>query len=122
MGTGDSSRSLLRANRHITYRGNASGNLWFGPAAARTAGKDLAENNTFDRIRGHVPGRDRPLHFVANLGDLVGPIPPTPPPNAGEVDVQLLPKSQEVAFAQATPEQAGPDFVKEATDILSRKT
>lgn len=62
------------------------------------------------------------LHFVANLGDLVGPIPPTPPPNAGEVDVQLLPKSQEVAFAQATPEQAGPDFVKEATDILSRKT
>jgi len=61
------------------------------------------------------------LKFVSNLGDLLGPIPPPPPPNAGEVDIQLLPKSQEVAFGQATPEEAGPAFVQQAKDILSRK-
>jgi multiple sugar transport system substrate-binding protein len=62
------------------------------------------------------------LKFVANLGDLVGPIPPSPPANAGEVDVQLLTKSQEVAFGQQSPEDAGPAFVKQAADILSRKS
>ena len=61
------------------------------------------------------------LKFVSNLGDLLGPIPPPPPPNAGEIDVQLLPKSQEVAFGQASPEDAGPAFVKQAQDILARK-
>jgi multiple sugar transport system substrate-binding protein len=61
------------------------------------------------------------LKFVSSLGDLLGPIPPPPPPNAGEVDTQLLPKSQEVAFGQATPEDAGPAFVKQAKDILARK-
>lgn len=61
------------------------------------------------------------LHFVANLGDLLGPLPPSPPKNAGEVDTHLLTKSQEVAFGQSTPEQAGPAFVQEANDILSRK-
>lgn len=62
------------------------------------------------------------LHFVSNLGDLLGPIPPSPPPNAGEVDTQLITKSQEVAFGQQSPEDAGPDFVKQANDILSRKS
>ena len=61
------------------------------------------------------------LKFVSGLGDLVGPIPPSPPANAGEVATQLLTKSQEVAFGQQSPEDAGPDFVKQATDILSRK-
>jgi len=61
------------------------------------------------------------LKFVSSLGDLLGPIPPPPPPNAGEIDTQLLPKSQEVAFGQATPEDAGPAFVKQAQDILARK-
>jgi multiple sugar transport system substrate-binding protein len=61
------------------------------------------------------------LHFVANLGDLLGPLPPSPPSNAGEVATHLLTKSQEVAFGQSSPEDAGPAFVGEAKDILSRK-
>jgi len=61
------------------------------------------------------------LHFVSNLGDLIGPIPPSPPANAGEVDTQLITASQEVAFGQKSPEDAGPEFVKTASDILSRK-
>lgn len=61
------------------------------------------------------------LHFVSNLGDLLGPLPPPPPSNAGEVATQLLTKSQEVAFGQQSPNDAGPSFVREAQDILSRK-
>ena len=40
------------------------------------------------------------LNFVSNLGDLLGPLPPSPPAAAGEVDVALKTKSQEVAFGQ----------------------
>jgi multiple sugar transport system substrate-binding protein len=62
------------------------------------------------------------LKFVSNLGDLLGPIPPSPPSSAGEIDIDLLVKtSQEVAFGQQSPEDAGPAFVKQAVDILSRK-
>lgn len=63
------------------------------------------------------------LKFVSGLGDLLGPIPPSPPANAGEIDSTLLrTKSQEVAFGQQSPEDAGPDFIKQANDILSRKS
>jgi len=62
------------------------------------------------------------LNFVSNLGDLLGPIPPPPPSNAGEIDIDLLlKKSQEIAFGQQSPEDGGPDFVKQANDILARK-
>ncbi len=61
------------------------------------------------------------LKFVSNLGDLLGPIPPSPPPNAGEIDTQLITASQQVAFGQQSAEDAGPDFVKTANDILARK-
>ena len=62
------------------------------------------------------------LNFVANLGDLLGPIPPPPPSNAGEISIDLLLKtSQEVAFGQQSPEDAGPAFIKQANDILARK-
>src|SRR6185312_15108716 len=62
------------------------------------------------------------LKFVSSLGDLLGPIPPPPPTNAGEIDIDLMLKtSQAVAFGQQSPEDAGPDFVKQATDILARK-
>ncbi|HEY4199137.1 MAG TPA: extracellular solute-binding protein [Devosiaceae bacterium] len=61
------------------------------------------------------------LDFVGNLGDLVGPIPPTPPTAAGEIDISLLlSTSQEVAFGQSSPEDAGPAFVKAANEILAR--
>ncbi|SFV38052.1 multiple sugar transport system substrate-binding protein [Devosia crocina] len=61
------------------------------------------------------------LNFVANLGDLLGPLPPPPPAAAGEIDISLLRTlSQEVAFGARTPEDAGPYFVNEATAILAR--
>ena len=62
------------------------------------------------------------LQFVSNLGDLLGPIPPPPPANAGEVATALLTKSQEVAFGQQSPEDAGPAFVQQAGEILTRKS
>ena len=61
------------------------------------------------------------LNFVANLGDLLGDLPPPPPAAAGEIDISLLRTlSQEVAFGARSPEDAGPYFVTEATAILDR--
>lgn len=61
------------------------------------------------------------LNFVANLGDLLGPLPPPPPAAAGEIDVSLLRVlSQEVAFGARTAEDAGAFFVTEAAAILER--
>ncbi|MNW08865.1 hypothetical protein D3C71_2057280 [compost metagenome] len=61
------------------------------------------------------------LNFVANLGDLVGALPPSPPAAAGEIDLNLLRViSQEVAFGARSAEDAGKYFVDEATAILAR--
>jgi multiple sugar transport system substrate-binding protein len=61
------------------------------------------------------------LNFVANLGDLLGKLPPPPPAAAGEIDVSLLRVlSQEVAFGARTAEDAGKFFVTEAAAILER--
>jgi len=60
------------------------------------------------------------LKFVSGLGDLLGPLPPSPPANAGEVATALLTKSQEVAFGQQSPADAGPAFFAEASEILNR--
>jgi multiple sugar transport system substrate-binding protein len=60
------------------------------------------------------------LNFVSNLGDLLGKLPPSPPSNAGEVSVALKTKSQEVAFGQQSPKDAGPAFFQQATEILAR--
>jgi multiple sugar transport system substrate-binding protein len=61
------------------------------------------------------------LEFVANLGDLLGPLPPPPPAAAGEIDVSLLRVlSQEVAFGARSAEDAGSFFVTEAAAILER--
>ena len=61
------------------------------------------------------------LNFVANLGDLLGPLPASPPAAAGEIDQSLLDVlADEVAFGARTPEDAGKFFVEEATAILAR--
>jgi multiple sugar transport system substrate-binding protein len=61
------------------------------------------------------------LNFVANLGDLLGPLPPSPPAAAGEISESLLRTlGQEVGFGARTPEDAGPFFVKSAEEILAR--
>lgn len=61
------------------------------------------------------------LNFVSNLGPLLGALPPSPPAAAGEIDSSLFRiLSQEVAFGSKSPEDAGPELVKGATDILNR--
>jgi multiple sugar transport system substrate-binding protein len=60
------------------------------------------------------------LKFVSTLGDLLGPLPPSPPKNAGEVNKALKTKSQEVAFGGQSPEEAGPAFFKDVVEILGR--
>ncbi|MBJ3785736.1 ABC transporter substrate-binding protein [Devosia sediminis] len=61
------------------------------------------------------------LNFVSNLGDLLGPLPPSPPAAAGEIDTSLLRVlSQEVGFGGRSAEDAGQFFVDEATAILNR--
>jgi multiple sugar transport system substrate-binding protein len=61
------------------------------------------------------------LNFVANLGDLVGPLPATPPNAAGEIDQSLLEVvGEEVSFGARSPEDAAKFFVEEATALLER--
>lgn len=61
------------------------------------------------------------LNFVANLGDLLGPLPPPPPAAAGEIDISLLRTvGQEVSFGARSAEDAGAYFVAEATAVLER--
>lgn len=61
------------------------------------------------------------LNFVANLGDLLGKLPPSPPAAAGEIDTSLLRTlSQEIAFGGRSPEDGGKYFVTEAAAILAR--
>jgi multiple sugar transport system substrate-binding protein len=61
------------------------------------------------------------LNFVANLGDLLGPLPASPPNAAGEIDQSLLEViGEEVAFGARTPEDAGKFFVEEARALLER--
>ena len=61
------------------------------------------------------------LNFVSSLGDLLGPLPASPPAAAGEIDTSLLRVlSQEVAFGARSAEDAGNFFVSEATAILER--
>lgn len=61
------------------------------------------------------------LNFVSSLGDLLGPLPASPPAAAGEIDQSLLDVlADEVAFGARTPEDAGKYFVEEATAILER--
>jgi multiple sugar transport system substrate-binding protein len=77
--------------------------------------------STRDAIAPGLSAQDQiALNFVSNLGDLLGPLPPSPPAAAGEVSVALKTKSQEVAFGQQSPQDAGPAFFQQATEILNR--
>jgi multiple sugar transport system substrate-binding protein len=61
------------------------------------------------------------LNFVSSLGDLLGPLPASPPTAAGEIDQSLLDVlADEVAFGQRSAEDAGKFFVEEANAILAR--
>jgi len=61
------------------------------------------------------------LNFVANLGDLLGDLPPPPPAAAGEIDASLLRTTgQEVGFGVRTAEDGAKYFVTEAAAVLAR--
>jgi len=58
--------------------------------------------------------------YIAEISDKVSPLPPPPPRGAGEVLTLLLRTNETVGFKRATPAAAGAQFVREATDIISR--
>jgi multiple sugar transport system substrate-binding protein len=61
-----------------------------------------------------------PLNYVANLGDLAGPLPPPPPTGAGEGQTVLRQLAEQVGFGQMTPADAGKQLVDEITRVLAR--
>lgn len=69
-----------------------------------------------------TPGSRLALDYVSSLGNLVGPLPPSPPPAAGEVSKALGNISQEIAFGMRSPEDAAPAFIADATSILARSS
>lgn len=62
------------------------------------------------------------LDFVQSLGDLVGPLPPSPPPAAGELSKAFGDISQEIAFGMRSPEDAAQSFIADAAAILARSS
>ena len=60
------------------------------------------------------------VDYVGSLGALVGPLPPSPPPAAGEVSKALGNISQEIAFGMRSPEDAAQAFAADAAAVLSR--
>ena len=59
------------------------------------------------------------IEFIADLGDLAGPLPPPPPAGAGEIQFALKRINEEVGFG-ASPEAGAETLVTEATAILAR--
>jgi multiple sugar transport system substrate-binding protein len=96
------------------------------PDAAKILGVERgvpASPKTRDAIASSLDPLSRmALEYVGGLGDLAGPLPPAPPRNAGEVGVAFTNMSQQVAFEQVSPADAGPAFIAQANDILKRAT
>ncbi len=61
------------------------------------------------------------VEYIAEVTPGVGPLPPAPPPGAGEFAFVLKRTSEEVAFGKITPEQGGEKLVKEAETVIKRK-
>lgn len=61
------------------------------------------------------------VEYIADVTPNVGPLPPAPPPGAGEFAFVLKRTSEEVAFGKITPEQGGETLVKEAETVIKRK-
>ncbi len=60
------------------------------------------------------------VKYIADLGEIAGDVPPTPPASAGEIEVALKTKSQEVAFGAQSPADAGPAFYDQVIETLGR--
>jgi multiple sugar transport system substrate-binding protein len=70
------------------------------------------ESSNADRIQ---------IEYIGSLGDkFAGPLPPPPPKGAGEIQLMIKRKNEEVGFETTSPEDAGAAFVAEAAAILER--
>jgi multiple sugar transport system substrate-binding protein len=58
--------------------------------------------------------------FIGHVSTRVGPLPPTPPQGAGEVQVLLRRVAEQVGFGRLSPTEGGKQYVTEALSILSR--
>jgi multiple sugar transport system substrate-binding protein len=114
-----SSQNAEQAAAFISYFVN-------NPAAAKLLGVErgvpctqTARDAVADEL---TPESRTALDFVTALGALVGPLPPSPPPAAGEVSKALGNISQEIAFGMRSPEDAAQAFVADAAAILARSS
>jgi multiple sugar transport system substrate-binding protein len=60
------------------------------------------------------------VEFIAFITDKVGPLPPAPPPGAGEIQVRLRRANQEVGFGRSKPADAAKQFISDARDVLAQ--
>jgi multiple sugar transport system substrate-binding protein len=60
------------------------------------------------------------VDFVSHVSTRVGPIPPSPPKGAGEVQTLLRRISEQVGFGRLSPADGGKQYVSEAKAVLSR--
>jgi multiple sugar transport system substrate-binding protein len=60
------------------------------------------------------------VDFISYVSSHVGPLPPTPPQGAGEVEALLRRINEQVGFARMTPSEGAKQFVGEAKAVLLR--
>jgi len=60
------------------------------------------------------------IRYLDLVSTWVGPLPPPPPQNAGEIDRALRPAWESVAFGQIDPEKGAVEFYENAKRILER--
>jgi multiple sugar transport system substrate-binding protein len=62
----------------------------------------------------------RVVDFIGFVSSHVGPLPPTPPQGAGEIEDMLRRVNEQVGFGRLTPAEGGKQFVAEAKAVLVR--
>lgn len=94
------------------------------PEAAETLGVERGvppSAKQRERLASTVPEGDRiQIAYIADIGSVVGQIPPPPPSGAGEIAQLLRRTNERVAFNQLRVPQAAEEFVNEANRILNR--
>lgn len=94
------------------------------PAAAAVLGVERgvpASSAMRDAVSASLDERGQMVvKYIADLGEIAGDVPPTPPASAGEIEVALKTKSQEVAFGAQSPADAGPAFYDQVIQTLGR--
>lgn len=93
------------------------------PQAVKILGVDRGIPAAPDMRKLLFPQLDRPsretLAFIEKVEPFVGPLPPTPPPNAGEITIILQSIGHEIAFNRMTPKQGAEKLIQQASSILA---